>query len=157
VERTVQLAREAEALVVVDPNVRPALAGRAAFAAALAPLRGRIDVAVGDPAELALLAGTDADGAVAHLLATGCRLVVAKLGADGATATDGDGNTYRVGSLVDPAEIVDTIGAGDAFTAGLLAAILDGDSPAVALDRASRHAAAVVRTRGDIMESETVR
>lgn len=148
-ERTVALAREAGALVVVDPNLRPALGDRATFARALAPLRGRIDIAIGDSDELAALAGTGA-AAATTLIADGCQLVVTKLGADGAMLTDAAGVEYRVGSLVDPDDIVDTIGAGDAFTAGLLAALLDQEPPAAALERASRRAAAVVRTRGDI-------
>lgn len=154
VQHAVARARESGALVVVDPNLRPALAAPSRFAAVLAPLRGLIDIAVGDPAELALLAGTPAEHAVAALRSGGCRLVVTKLGAEGAMAVDTTGTEHRIGSLVDADEIVDTIGAGDAFTAGLLAAILDGQSPAVALQRGTRRAAAVVRTRGDITEAE---
>ncbi|WP_457100351.1 sugar kinase [Microbacterium sp. P5_E9] len=157
VEHTVARARATGALVVVDPNLRPALADRAAFATALAPLRGRIDIAVGDPEELAVLAGTDTADAVAALLDAGCRLVVTKLGAAGATAVDNLGNAYQTVSLVGPAEVVDTIGAGDAFTAGLIASILDGQSPDAALARGSRRAATVVRTRGDIPTTEGVR
>jgi 2-dehydro-3-deoxygluconokinase len=150
-------AREAGALVVVDPNLRPALADRTTFGTALAALRGRIDIAVGDADELALLAGTAAEHAVDALLGDGCRLVVTKLGAAGAAAKDDQGHGCRVASHVRPGEVVDTIGAGDAFTAGMLAAILDGQSPDAALERGSARAAAVVRTRGDIAEPERVR
>jgi 2-dehydro-3-deoxygluconokinase len=157
VERAVARAQSVGALVVVDPNLRPALADRSTFAAALAPLRGRIDIAVGDGDELALLAGVGIDDAVEALLASGCRLVVTKLGAEGATATDYHGRTYRVLSAVRPGEVVDTIGAGDAFTAGLLAGILEGCAPDSALERGSRRAAAVVGTRGDVATVEAVR
>lgn len=156
-ERAVALARETGALVVVDPNQRPALADRSVFAGALAGLRGRIDIAVGDPDELALLAGTSADDAVGALLSSGCGLVVTKLGAQGVAATDADGRRYRAPSAVQPGEVVDTIGAGDAFTAGLLAGLLQGDSTDAALARGSRRAAAVVRTRGDFAGVEVAR
>jgi sugar/nucleoside kinase (ribokinase family) len=155
-ERAVARARSAGALVVVDPNLRPALADRSTFGVALAPLRGRVDIAVGDPEELALLAGVGVDDGVDALLAAGCRLVVTKLGAEGAMATDVHGRTSHVPSAVQPGEVIDTIGAGDAFTAGLLAGILDGESPEAALERGSRRAATVVRTRGDVAIIEAV-
>jgi sugar/nucleoside kinase (ribokinase family) len=157
VERAVVLARRVGALVVVDPNVRPALADRASFRVALRPLRGRIDIAVGDPDELALLAGTGEQDAVATLLGSGCRMVVTKLGAAGAMATAATGQSSRVPAYVSAGELVDTIGAGDGFTAGFLAGILDGESVESALERGALRAAAVVRTRGDVAISEVMR
>jgi fructokinase len=44
-------------------------------------------------------------------------------GGDGATAVRDDGGTLTVASL--PVDVVDTVGAGDAFTSGLLAALDD--------------------------------
>jgi acarbose 7IV-phosphotransferase len=61
---------------------------------------------------------------MSRILATGKRLVVCTLGADGALALDRDG-WHRVEAA--PVEVVDTNGAGDAFLAGFLAG--DGTVP----------------------------
>jgi sugar/nucleoside kinase (ribokinase family) len=53
---------------------------------------------------------------------TGARVVIATLGADGAVAWDGTTEHYSPGFVV---PVVDTTGAGDAFRAGLIAALLD--------------------------------
>lgn len=149
VYKTVELARRDGALVVADPNLRPALGDEATFRAAMAPLRGAIDVALGDAQELALLSGTAPDDAADALLAAGCRIVVSKRGAQGAWASDGDG-TVEVPSNVAAADVVDTVGAGDAFAAGLIAALIERVPLAAAMQRASESAAQVVRVRGDV-------
>ncbi|NYF16551.1 2-dehydro-3-deoxygluconokinase [Microbacterium sp. AK009] len=149
VRRTVELARSTGALVVVDPNLRPALAPAEAFARELAPLRGQIDIAIGDATELALLAGTSEQRAVATLLEQGARLVVEKGGADGAIAYDGRQRltepAHRAGS-----DVVDSVGAGDAFAAALIAAVLEDAPLRHVLNRAAAAAARVVTIRGDL-------
>src|SRR6201996_255110 len=55
-----------------------------------------------------------------------CRLVAATLGAEGSLVTTRDGVFRHPGF---PIKLVDTVGAGDAFTAGLLHAYLRGASP----------------------------
>jgi 2-dehydro-3-deoxygluconokinase len=147
VERTVELARGSGALVVVDPNVRLSLGSHDQYREALSGLRGDTDIAIGDLAELALLAGTAPVDAVASLIDGGCRLVVTKRGADGAVATDGT-DTVEVRS--NATHVVDTVGAGDAFAAGLIAGVVEGQSIAGALELASVVAARVVATPGDV-------
>jgi ribokinase len=71
--------------------------------------------------------------------------VVVTLGADGALWTDG-ARTERVGAVA--AEVVDTTGAGDAFTAGLLLARLAGAAPVAALEAGARAAAIAVAAPG---------
>lgn len=145
VRQTVERARSIGALVVVDPNVRLSLGTPQEFAVALDGIRG--DIAIGDPAELAALAQTDEHGAADALLASGYRLVVTKHGEHGATARDGS----RTVSVPSRATVVrDTVGAGDAFAAGLIAATLEGASIEDSLELASVVAAAVVGTLGDV-------
>lgn len=86
----------------------------------LCPLAG-----VGDPIE-----------AAASLAATADRLVVGRLGAEGSIAQFGDRLSRADGFEV---KVVDTVGAGDAFDAGFIAARLRGDS----VDDALRYANAV--------------
>jgi fructokinase len=58
----------------------------------------------------------------------GCALVATTLGAEGSMITTREG-TFRHPGF--PVKLVDTVGAGDAFTAGLLHAYLRGASPAM--------------------------
>jgi len=57
---------------------------------------------------------------------SGAALVVATLGANGAVAWDGEQETHVPGFVV---PVVDTTGAGDAFRAGLITALLDFGTP----------------------------
>ncbi len=71
--------------------------------------------------------------------------VVVKLGPDGAAMHVG-GTTLHVASP--EVEVVDTTGAGDAFDAGLIDALLDGGDPLRALRRAAICGALATRTPG---------
>jgi ribokinase len=79
------------------------------------------------------------------LLALGPRSVVITLGADGAGAADAAGGT-RVPSP--PVTVVDTTGAGDAFTGALAWRLSVGDSLPAAAALAARAGAAAVTARG---------
>jgi 2-dehydro-3-deoxygluconokinase len=147
VHELVARARSEGALVVIDPNLRTRLASAQDFSDALAPLRTLGDIAVGDATELAILAGTSEGEATTSLLKLGYRLVVEKRGADGACASDGR-TSVSVPSVA--WNLMDTVGAGDAFTAGLLSAVLEGAPLRDALERASRVAAFVVAAPGDV-------
>lgn len=149
----VERACRAGALVVVDPNLRPSLGSDADFVRALEGLRGRIDVALGDRHELAILAGSLEGDAIETLHRQGVRLVVEKRGPEGVTAYEA-GASWSSPALVNAADVVDTVGAGDAFAAALLAALLEGSTVPQALERASGAAARVVRVRGDVPEPD---
>jgi sugar/nucleoside kinase (ribokinase family) len=71
--------------------------------------------------------------------------VVVKLGADGAAMHNG-GGMLHVGSP--EVQVVDTTGAGDAFDAGLIDALLDGAGPLQALRRAAICGALSTRSAG---------
>jgi ribokinase len=73
------------------------------------------------------------------------REVVVTLGADGALWTDGTAVEWVP---AEPAVVVDTTGAGDAFAAGLLAARADGAAPRAVLVAGCRAAALAVAQSG---------
>ncbi|MEU8683560.1 PfkB family carbohydrate kinase [Streptomyces sp. NPDC048611] len=80
------------------------------------------------------------------LLDQGIGEVVVKLGAAGATAFTDSGALHRPAT---PVRAVDTVGAGDAFVAGYLSALLDGEGLAGRLERAVTTGAFAVASPGD--------
>ncbi len=80
------------------------------------------------------------------LLDLGVGEVVVKLGADGATAFTHGGSLHQPAKTV---RAVDAVGAGDAFVAGYLSALLDDEEPAGCLERAVTTGAFAVASRGD--------
>ncbi|MDG4797584.1 sugar kinase [Micromonospora sp. WMMD1082] len=134
--------------VCLDVNYRAGLWSRETARATLSPLAGYASVVVASADELDLVAGPGADeaDAVAGLLRRGVRTVLVKLGADGARAYTGDGVTH-VAAV--PVTAVDTVGAGDAFTAGYLSGHLDGLDLVDRLRRAVTLGAFAVAGDGD--------
>ncbi|MFM9583587.1 carbohydrate kinase family protein [Streptomyces caniscabiei] len=107
-----------QATVSIDPNVRPLLVHPNVYRARLARWCALADILrlSEDDLEL-LLPGTPPEQACDTWHAAGARLVVITLGADGAVASL-DGDRLRVPAVT--TQVVDTVGAGDSFTAGLL-------------------------------------
>ncbi|MCX5408906.1 sugar kinase [Streptomyces sp. NBC_00335] len=124
VRRAVDLARAAGVTVSLDLNYRSLLWSRTEAAAELAHLVSRADVVFAGPEEASLVVpAADPAGMARALLRLGPREAVLKLGSRGALAAVGDEVTPQG---VVPVTPVDPIGAGDAFVAGYLAALLDG-------------------------------
>ncbi|WP_069767949.1 carbohydrate kinase [Streptomyces sp. LUP30] len=107
-----------QATVSIDPNVRPLLVRPEAYRARMARWCALADILrlSADDLEL-LLPGVAPEQACDLWHAAGVRLVVITLGSDGALASL-DGERLRVPAVA--ARVVDTVGAGDSFTAGLL-------------------------------------
>ncbi|GAA5162796.1 sugar kinase [Amycolatopsis dongchuanensis] len=131
---------DSEVPVSFDVNYRSRLWSAEAAAEVLTPLARRAHVVIGSADELALVGGTEA------LLAAGVREVVTKQGADGASASTVDGTWQAPGQRV---PVVDSVGAGDAFTSGYLSGLLDGLSVPERLARGNACGAFAVATSGD--------
>jgi fructokinase len=119
--------RETDArVIVVDPNVRPAVVGDAdAYRRRMARVLDHADVVKLSEADLRWLYGDrSADRAAAELLESGASCVVLTRGARGATGWLAGGG--RVDVPAPAVDVVDTVGAGDAFGAGLLASLWQG-------------------------------
>jgi len=136
-------------LVSFDPNIRPALMGeRAAVVARVERIVARADVVKASDEDLAwLYPGRSPEDALGAWAAMGPRLVVVTRGGAGAIARSAAGS-HRV--AVPPVAVADTIGAGDSFMAGLLAAVLElgFGEPQRALEFAARCAAVTVSRAG---------
>ncbi len=128
-----QAQREAGAVVVVDANLRPSVmpdldAYRRNVHAAL---RCADVVKVSDE-DLEILGtpGANALEQAQHLLqASAARLLVLTLGGQGACLLTCDGQRWQARES-EPLEVVDTVGAGDCFLAGLMVALLTRDEGA---------------------------
>lgn len=109
-------------LISLDPNPRPALSpDPAAVRASLARWVGLADLVRASEEDLAWMHPGQALGHVArHWRGLGPALVVVTRGPDGVYAL---GPAGEIELAAPPVEPVDTVGAGDAFTAGLLAAL----------------------------------
>ncbi len=120
VHTAIDRAKAAGARVSFDVNHRSALwrDGRDA-AAAYRALAARADIVFAGDDEAAILTGaSDARVQLDAIRALGAGTAVIKLGADGAIASQGERVVTRAAMTV---EVVDTVGAGDAFVAGWLA------------------------------------
>ena len=109
-------------VLTLDPNVRPSLVGeRSAYAARLEGWVSLADVVKVSRADLAwLYPGADPEVVAAAWLARGPGLVVVTRGHDGALALTARDRVEVAGTSV---VVSDTVGAGDAFTSGLLASL----------------------------------
>lgn len=122
-ERWVRNQRES-ATVCVDPNVRAGLVD-ASSAAAVERWLEFADIVKVSTDDLALLYPTeDLEEVAGRWSRAGPALVVVTAAELGATAYAGETEVHRDAVAVD---VADTIGAGDAFTAGLLQALLEGE------------------------------
>jgi fructokinase len=118
-----QTARERH-LVCVDPNVRPAFApDRPYYRRNLERAMELGHIVKLSLSDLAWLRpGLPPEAFAQERLAAGASLVVITRGSDGALGCTRGGMSAVAAA---PVPVVDTIGAGDAFTAGLLAALLE--------------------------------
>lgn len=162
-------ARAADAGITVslDVNYRSKLWSRDEARAVLFPLSRHADILIASDDELDLVVSGPRSGAgctpenghadnvgadavetdlAAELVGRGIQEVVVKRGASGAGVHTADG---RWETPAIPVSSIDTVGAGDAFTAGYLAALLDGDDVAGRLRRGALAGAFAVSTVGD--------
>jgi fructokinase len=107
-------------LVALDPNCRPTtIDDPAAYRGRLGRLLARTDVVKASDADLAWLdPGAEPVAAARGLLDAGAGVAVVTLGSDGALVVTPDDVVEVAAPRV---EVVDTIGAGDAFMGGFLA------------------------------------
>lgn len=140
-------ARAAGALVSFDVNDRRALWTMQDASETLTRLADAADIAFVGRDEAERIWGTVTPAEIrAHL--PHCALLVVKDGDIGATAFPGDHEPVFV-----PAprvEVVEPVGAGDAFAAGFLAATLEGAELAARLTAGHAAAARVLTTHGDM-------
>ena len=141
--RVLDAARAAWATVSVDTNFDPS----GAFA--VPDWLRAADVILPNAAEARAMTGRDDDAQAARDLAAEGATVAVKLGADGALGVAGpEGEVVRAEAPAAP-EVVDAVGAGDAFDAGFLRARLDGRPLSECLALGCACGTLSLRARGD--------
>ena len=117
------MTREAaNRVTMIDPNIRPGfIKDEAAYRARIDRMMGMADVVKLSDEDLAwLMGGEDIDANAAQVLAMGPKLVCITRGKDGASGYTANG---RVDVAANTVTVVDTVGAGDTFNAGVLASL----------------------------------
>ena len=115
--------REAASRVIsLDPNIRPGMiANRRAHMARLTRMIARADIVKVSDEDVAWMTGRDdARAAARKWLKLGAKLVVVTRGGKGVEAFTA---SYDLARPAHKVKVADTVGAGDTFTAGLLAAL----------------------------------
>jgi ribokinase len=126
----IERARAAGMTISIDPSSAAPL--RAVGPERFLQWTAGVDLCLPNLDEAMALTGTRDAAQAARMLASHYRQVVVTLGAAGALWTDGEQQRHCAATTRSPH---DTTGAGDAFTAGYLAAVMAGDEPSEALRR----------------------
>lgn len=121
------MAREAPArITMIDPNIRPSfITDEPAYRARIERMMGMADIVKLSDEDLEWLEGPGDIAAKAHaILARGAKLVCITQGSKGA---QGFTAQHQVSVPAKAVEVADTVGAGDTFNAGILAALHQAD------------------------------
>jgi 2-dehydro-3-deoxygluconokinase len=140
------------ATVSLDVNYRSALWTPDEARGAFDEIAALVDIVMASPEEADVICGSEGHDALSAAAAVQAKMrpgaeVIIKDGADGSLHLAADGALTR-GTSVSVA-VQDLVGAGDAFAAGFLSALLDGAPVADRLTRGHTCAAFVVATNGD--------
>ncbi len=147
VRKSVEICRDSETLVSIDLNFRRALWSEHEAREEFRWLASKADVVFATAAEARIAcSGTDAGTLAQELASLGGGMAVVKQGDRGAVASI-HGQEHAVDPV--PVVAVDSVGAGDAFAAGFLAALIQGHEPTESLRWAALMGAWAVTTAGD--------
>ena len=144
--------------IVLDPNIRPGfITDEARYRARLARMIAVADIVKVSDEDLDWIIGgdTDKDSKIAHLLGQGPSIVVLTEGSAGASASRAGKAPVTVPAQ--RANVVDTVGAGDTFNAGVLAQLyLDARLARAELQTAQDTDLAVALQKGAAVAAITV-
>lgn len=149
-EKLNQLAKENGCFFSFDPNLRLQLwPSQSEMASCINKIAFSSDLFLPGVKEAKLLMGSDVPEKIAqYYLSRGTGTVIVKLGTQGAYYAGRDGGCgYVPGCAVK--KVVDTVGAGDGFAAGVLSGLREGLSLAEAVHRGCAVGAIQVMSKGD--------
>ena len=141
-------AREAGVPTSIDPQF-PLVDTPAPWLPHVADVVQHSEVLLCDEREAKMLFNVGTiDDAIAHAHGAGPRIVVIKRGADGALVSDGRSVIHQPAIPVDPALVREAVGAGDAFDAGFLDALVRGGDVTTAARWGTAAASLTLGSRG---------
>ena len=142
-------ARAAGLLISFDPNLRPQLwPSREVMIKSINEMAAKADIVLPGTAEGKILMGSDNPQEINRFyLANGAKTVITKCGSDGAYVSTADEKFMVSGFKVE--KVVDTVGAGDGFAAGVITGLMENLSLKDAVRRGNAIGAIQVMSRGD--------
>ena len=145
----IKKAKELGLFISFDPNLRPQLwPSQEVMVKTLNELASYADLVLPGCGEGKILCGSEDPSKINDFYRSlGARMVVTKLGPDGALVREGD-NEYKVpGFVID--KVVDTVGAGDGFACGVITGLMEGLSLEKAVERGAAIGAIQCTFAGD--------
>ena len=142
-------ARAAGLTISFDPNLRPQLwPDERTMCETINALAARADIVLPGTAEGKILMGSDDPAAISTFYQEqGAQIVITKCGGAGAYVADGAERYHVPGFGV--RKVVDTVGAGDGFAAGVITGLMEDLPLRDAVRRAAAIGAIQVMSRGD--------
>ncbi len=149
VYRAIDVARRHGLKITFDPNLRLKLWDRDEMRKVILDITGRVDIVLPGFSEGEILFECDdPDQIITRFLDLGPKVVVLKTGAQGAVLATKDSRTHVPGIHLD--RVIDPIGAGDGFAAGLVAGQIKGFTLVESVELANAVGAFAMTVRGDV-------
>ena len=126
VYKMIELGRKAGLYISFDPNLRPQLwSSRELMVKTLNDLASKADLVMPGDGEGDILCGSsEPEKIAAFYQKLGAKSVIVKCGPQGAYYSTPDKSGKVAGFIID--KVVDTVGAGDGFAAGVLSGLMEG-------------------------------
>ncbi|KMO85654.1 2-dehydro-3-deoxygluconokinase [Megasphaera cerevisiae DSM 20462] len=142
-------ARQAGLLISFDPNLRPQLwPSRDMMIRSINEMAAKADIVLPGTAEGKILMGSEDPRIInAFYIKNGAKACITKCGGDGAFVSEEQGEYMVPGFKAD--KIVDTVGAGDGFAAGVITGLMERLPLKEAVRRGNAIGAIQVMSRGD--------
>lgn len=142
-------ARKANLFISFDPNLRPQLwPDKNIMIQVINEMASKADLVLPGTAEGKILMGSDDPKVInTFYLRNGAKAVVTKCGKEGAFVTTQNEEYMVTGFKVD--KVIDTVGAGDGFAAGVITGLMEGKSLRESVRRGNAIGAIQVMSRGD--------
>ncbi|MFW6308658.1 MAG: sugar kinase [bacterium] len=150
VHKAIEIAHNNDIKISFDPNLRLKLWSKEEMRKEILNICGKVDIILPGLEEgKILLQKENPETIIREFLQYGPELVVLKLGEEGALYAEPGKEPVKV-SAFDPGQIVDPIGAGDGFAAGLLTGIIENYSLKESVKLANAMGAFALTVKGDV-------
>lgn len=149
VMKAIEIAKKHKMMIVFDPNIRLKLWSKEQAKKVCNEIAAHADVILPGLDEGQLMTGkAEVEEVATALIGNSEKTIVIKLGSKGAYFQTKDEKGYVEGFPV--RQVVDPVGAGDGFAAGIISGILRKEPLELAIKRANAIGAMVVQVNGDV-------